>query len=104
MDSRLSSLWSGRTTALVAFVVLQFLVLQAQTPPGYVANRNTADPGPPNPAPLTAAQRLAAPIVNPQLAAQAITEITVPPEFDVKVFATPPVFNSPTSITATPDG
>jgi len=89
---------------LLAAIVFRLITVGAQAPAGYVSNRNTADPGPPNPPPLTAAERLAAPIVNSALAAQAITEITVPAEFEVKVFATPPVFNSPTAIAATPDG
>ena len=78
--------------------------LQAQAPPGYVSNRNLADPGPGTPPPLTAAQRSAAPIVNATVAAQAIGDIKVPAEFEVKVFATPPVFNSPTALAAAPDG
>src|SRR5262245_22930658 len=105
MAQKPTSRFSGRAAVLLAaLLVVQLILVRAQTPPGYTSNRNLADPGPPNPPPMTAAQRLAAPIVNPQLAAAAIGEITVPPEFEVKVFATPPVFNSPTSVTATPDG
>ena len=88
----------------LAALVLQLVSLRAQMPPGYTANRNLADPGPANPPPLTAAQRAALPLVTPALAAAAATEITVPEGFEAKVFATPPVFNSPTAVAATPDG
>jgi putative membrane-bound dehydrogenase-like protein len=90
---------------VVAAVALHLIAIGAQTPPpGYTPNRNAADPGPPNPTPLTVAQRLAVPIVTPALAAAAIGEVTVPEGFDVTVFATPPVYNSPTAIAAAPDG
>ncbi len=93
-----------RAVALAAALALPFVTLGAQAPPGYVPNRNAADPGPPDPPPPTPAERQAAGPFDAALAAQALGEITVPPEFEVTVFATPPVFNSPTAVAAAPDG
>ena len=104
MAPKSTSLFPRRSVGFLAATVVLLVSLQAQTPPGYISNRNLADPGPGDPPPLTAAQRSAAPVVNATVAAQAITEIRVPAEFDVKVFATPPQFNSPTAIAAAPDG
>jgi putative membrane-bound dehydrogenase-like protein len=94
----------ARVAAFVAAAALPFITLGAQAPQGYVPNRNANDPGPPNPPPLTPAERQAAGPYDAALAAQAIGDMTVPPEFEVTVFATPPVFNSPTAVAATPDG
>src|SRR5690606_16605409 len=90
--------------AMVAGALLPVDVLLAQLPPGYVANRNLGDTGPANPPPLTPEQRQAAGPIDPELAKAAIEEITVPDEFEATVFATPPIFNSPTAIAAAPDG
>ena len=102
--SKATLIAAARLAALVAAVALPFISLGAQAPPGYVPNRNAADPGPPDPPPLTPAERQAAGPFDAALAAQAIGDITVPPEFEVTVFATPPVFNSPTAVAAAPDG
>jgi putative heme-binding domain-containing protein len=74
-------------------------------PAGYVGNGgNNGNPGTPNP-PQTRPEdfdRLGA--VNAEQAAAALAAITVPEEFDVKVFATPPVVNYPVAVGAAPDG
>ena len=74
-------------------------------PAGYVGlGGNNGNPGTPNP-PQTRPEdfdRLGA--VNPEQAATALAAITVPEEFEVKVFATPPVVNYPVAIASAPDG
>ena len=76
---------SWRSAALLIVIVFELVSLGAQAPPGYTPNRNANDPGPATPPPLTPDQRQAAGALNPALAAQAIGDITVPPEFEVKV-------------------
>jgi len=98
--------------AAVAFLNLPLGVLaQLAVPPyvpppaGYVGlGGNNGNPGTPNP-PQTRVEdfvRLGA--VNAEMAATALQAITVPEEFDVKVFATPPVVNYPVTIASAPDG
>ena len=74
-------------------------------PAGYVGlGGNNGNPGTPNP-PQTRVEdfvRLGA--VNAEMAATALQAITVPEDFDVKVFATPPVVNYPVTIASAPDG
>jgi putative heme-binding domain-containing protein len=99
------------TLPLLALVLAPAAAAQLATPvyvpppAGYVGNGgNNGNPGNPNP-PQTRPEdfdRLGA--VNPQQAAAALAAITVPDEFEVKVFATPPVVNYPVAIAAAPDG
>ncbi len=44
------------------------------------------------------------PVNNPTYAEPAIRELTVPPEFEGRVWGTPPLVNHPTAVAAAPDG
>src|SRR5262245_1097369 len=84
------------TIATSTLLVALLLPLSAQGPAA-----PSAGPNPPQ-TPIEAIPRL--PVVTDAMVPAMLREIAVPDEFDVTVFATPPVMNYPTAIAPTPDG